>query len=148
VASINTSNCLSLCQLADQLSLPVLFERSLAHMMETIGDLERAETWDDLTPELRDRIATIKTAIESSVNSQSRLYFGSLEEYIAIFAERVQYFKERLAEAKEQQEEATQGTPAWLDAQTKIERQEKRVRTLEIALREQKKLFTSKRHRS
>ena len=73
IQSIDTSNCLTLCQLGDRLNLPVLFERSLAHLMDTIGDLERADTWDDLTPELRDRITTIKSAIESSVNSQSRL---------------------------------------------------------------------------
>ena len=151
VASVDTSNCLSFCQLADKLSLTALFERSLAHMMETIGELESSEeVWDDLTPELHERIAAIKTAIESSVNdsSQSRVYFASLDEYLAIFAERVQYFRERLAEAKEQQEQSTHGTPAWYDAQKKIERQEQRVRTLEIALREQKKLFTSKRLRT
>lgn len=145
--SIDTSNCLTLCQLGDRLNLPLLFERSLAHLMDTIGDLERSETWDDFTPELRDRIATIKSAIESSVNSQSRLYFGSLDEYIAIFAERVQYFQERLAEAKEQHQETSTGTPAWYDTKTKIDRQERRVRTLEIALQEQKKLFTVKRSR-
>jgi len=152
VQSIDTSNCLSLCRLADQLNLPVLFERSLAHMMQTIGDLESTDTWEDLTPELRDRIAAIKSAIESSVNdSQSRVYFSSLDEYLAIFAERVQYFRERLAEAKEQQQQhqsGTHGTRAWLDAQTKIERQEERVRTLEIAFREHKQMFTSKRLRT
>ena len=151
VQSIDTSNCLSLCRLADQLNLPVLFERSLAHMMQTIGDLESTDTWEDLTPELRDRIAAIKSAIESSVNdSQSRVYFASLDEYLAIFAERVQYFRERLAEAKEQQQQqsGTHGTRAWFDAQTKIERQEERVRTLEIAFREHKQMFTSKRLRT
>ena len=147
VASVDTSNCLSLCQLADRLNLPVLFERALAHMMDTIGDLERTETWDDFTPELRERVAAIKAAIESSVNCQSRLYFVSLEEYIAIFAERVQYFRERLAEAKEQHGETQPGTRAWCDAKSKIDRQETRVRTLEIALREHKKLFKAPPYR-
>lgn len=147
IASIDTTNCLSLCQLADELNLNILFERSLAHMMDSIGDLVNSEAYDDLTPDLRERIATIKKAIESSIHSQSRLYFSSLDEYISIFAERVQYYRERLAEAKEQQQQQQSGTPVWIDAQTKIERQERRVRTLEIALSEQKSLFRSTRQR-
>jgi hypothetical protein len=147
IASIDTANCLSLCQLADELNLPILFERSLAHMMDSIGDLENNEAWGDLTPGLRDRIAAIKTAIESSIHARSRLYFASLDEYISIFAERVQYYRERLAEAKEQQERTRHGTPAWIDTQAKINRQEQRVRTLEIALSEQKKLFRPTRNR-
>ena len=79
------------------------------------------------------------------MNCQSRLYFGSLEEYIAIFAEQVQYFRERLAEAKEQHQETLPESRAWCDAKAKIDRQETRVRTLEIALQEHKKLFTLKR---
>jgi hypothetical protein len=141
IASIDTSNCFSLCQLADELNLPTLFERSLAHMMDTIGDLESNEAYEDLTPELQSRIASIKSAIESSIHSGSRLYFASLEEYISIFAERVQYYQERLIHAKEQQQLSRHKTPAWYDAQTKIERQERRVRTLESALAEHKKLF-------
>lgn len=147
MASIDTANCLSICQLADELNLPVLFERSLSHMMQTVGDLEDNDAvMDHLTPELRDRIAAIKAAIESSVHntSGSRLYFSSLHEYIAIFAERVQYYRERLAEAREQQLHTQHGTPGWIDAQSKIDKQERRVRTLEIALAEQKKLFNSK----
>lgn len=143
IASIDTANCLSLCQLADELNLPVLFERSLAKMMDSMGELQNNEAWDYLTPELRERITAIKAAIESSIHSSSRLYFASLDEYISIFAERVQYYKERLSEAKEQQAQSRHGTPAWIDAQAKIDRQETRVRTLEIALAEQKMLFRS-----
>lgn len=146
IASIDTSNCHSLCQLADELNVPILFERSLAHMMDSIGELETNDAWDDLTPELRIRIAAIKSAIESSINSRSRLFFASMDEYISIFAERVQYYQERLAEAKEQQQQLAQnGSTAWIDAQGKIDRQERRVRTLEIALAEQKKLFLTQR---
>jgi hypothetical protein len=94
-----------------------------------------------LTPELRDRIVAIKGAFETSINTQSRLFFSSLDEYIAIFAERVQYYKERLADAKEQQQRVLPGTRMWLDVDCKIRKQEQRVRTLEIALSEQKKLF-------
>jgi hypothetical protein len=150
--SIDSNNCLSICQLADELHLDELFERSLAHMMDTMGNIQQDEqTWDELTPELRDRISAIKMAIESSIHSSSRggstagssrrLYFASLDEYLSIFAERVQYSKERLAEAKEQQNHAVKNTKGWIDAQTKIEKQEVRVRTLERALAEQKKLF-------
>jgi hypothetical protein len=150
IKSIDTNNCLSICHLADELHLDELFERSLGHMMDTMGNIQEDEqTWDELTPELRDRIAAIKMAIESSINSSSRaarnssrrLYFASLDEYLSIFAERVQYFKERLVEAKEQQNHVIKNTKGWIDAQKKIEKQEVRVRTLEIALAEQKKLF-------
>lgn len=83
VNSIDNSNCLAFCQIADKFQLHVLFERSLAHMMDRLGDMEENEAFEDLTPELRDRIGAIKAAIESSINSKSRLYFGSLDEYIA-----------------------------------------------------------------
>lgn len=152
VQSVDTANCLCLSQLADQLGLHQLFERSLSHMMDSLDDLQDNELWDDLSPELRDRIAAIQAAISTSLHSsekkQPKLYFCSLEEYIAIFAERVQYYRERLAEAKEQQqaleEERHVQTEAWRDAQEKIDRQEQRVRTLETALAEQKKLFANK----
>ena len=144
--SIDTSNCLSLCQLADQLNMPTLFELSLRHMMQTLGsttittdknnknnnngedkDKEKQEkedsndnddnnnnnnnNWQDvMTPELRKRIVMIQTAIQSSVHDSQhcKLYFHSLQEYISLFAERVQYFRERLAEAQEQFDIQTQ----------------------------------------
>ena len=141
--SVSSSNCLSMYQLADQLNLPQLSERALGHMMETLGDEQTA--WDDLTPELKDRIETIRMAIQSSVHSpQSRLYFGSLDEYISIFAERVQYVRERLMEAKEQLQLIECGTRSWEDTFQKVQRQEVRVKTLERVLAEQKKLFLSK----
>lgn len=140
--SVDTANCYSLCQLADELNLPVLFERSLSHMMDRIADLQQEEASEYLTPELRDRINSIKGAIQTSIHCQSRLYFGSLDEYLAIFAERVQYYKERLAEAKEQQMLEEKGTRYWVDVQSKIDHQEKRVRTLETVFREQKLMFT------
>jgi hypothetical protein len=85
---------------------------------------------DQFTPELQSRVAAIQSAIRSSVHgwvgssrsrppgsasscgtstiaasTGSRLFFSSVEEYIAIFAERVQYYRERLAAAKEQADE-------------------------------------------
>lgn len=143
--SVNSSNCLSIYQLADQLNLPLLSERALGHMMETLGDEHVLDAWDDLTPELKDRIEAIKMAIQSSGNSyQSRLYFGSLDEYISIFSERVQYFRERLMEAKEQLLLIEYGTRSWEDTSEKVQRQELRVRTLQRVLAEQKKMFLSK----
>jgi hypothetical protein len=146
VDSIDTANCLSFCQLADALNLPRLFEQSLVHMMETLGELqEQDQVWGDLSPELRERILTIKSAIQSSIHTQDRgrIYFGSLTEYLAIFAENIQYHRERLAEAKERQGELIHisSSAAWRDAQRKIDKHEQRVRTLEIVMAEQKKLF-------
>jgi len=144
--SVDKGNCASLCQLADQLSLPTLFEKSLSKMMDTLQDLESTDAWKELTPELQERVMNIQSAIQSSVHSvDSRLYFSSLDEYIAIFAERVQYYKERLAEANEDQQREIPGTKNWKYAQAKIERQEKRVRTLELAFQQQKKVFRGSR---
>jgi hypothetical protein len=145
IQSIDTANCMSLCQLADRLNLPALFEKSLAYMMKSLGDMEAHDSWDDLTGELKERIGTIQTAIQSSIHSQrSRLYFSSLQEYLAIFAETVQYNRERLAEAKESHAQTIGRGNAWQDTQTKIERQERRVRTLEAVMKEQKKLFSER----
>lgn len=143
IQSIDSANCMSLCQLADQLNLPTLFERSLSYMMQSLGDLETTGAWEDLPDELKETIGSIQTAIQSSIHSQrSRLYFSSLREYLSIFAETVQYNRERLAEAKEQHGQTTHRGGAWQDTQNKIERQERRVRTLEAVMKEQKKLFS------
>jgi hypothetical protein len=143
--SIDTENCMSICQLADQLNLPTLFESSLSYMMKSLGDMETNDAWEDLTVELKEQIGFIQTAIQSSIHTQrSRLYFSSLNEYLAIFAETVQYNQERLAEAKESHGQTTSRGNAWMDTQTKIERQERRVRTLEAVMKEQKKLFSKR----
>jgi hypothetical protein len=143
--SVSSANCLSMYQLADQLHLHQLSERALGHMMETLGDEHFLEAWEDLTPELKDRIETIRMAIQTSANSRtSRLFFGSLDEYISIFSERVQYFRERLIEAQEQLQLIEHGTRSWEDTFQKVQRQEARVRTLQRVLAEQKKMFRSK----
>eukprot|EP00527_Entomoneis_sp_CCMP2396_P000125 CAMPEP_0198154664 /NCGR_PEP_ID=MMETSP1443-20131203/68720_1 /TAXON_ID=186043 /ORGANISM="Entomoneis sp., Strain CCMP2396" /LENGTH=361 /DNA_ID=CAMNT_0043821359 /DNA_START=956 /DNA_END=2041 /DNA_ORIENTATION=- len=146
--SIDTTNCLSICSLADQLGMPSLFERSLQHMMRTLGTVEEGSAcWSELTPELRERIVIIKAALQSSVHSQgSKLYFNSLHEYISIFAERVQYYRERLADAKDQLQSIRPGTRLWTDTQMKISKQERRVHTLATALAEQKKMFGKSRN--
>lgn len=169
LSSVDTFNCLSLSQLAEQLNLPTLLERSLSHMMDSLEQMPQ----ELLTKELRERITAIQSAIQSSVHhsQRSKLFFSSLDEYLAIFAERVQYYRERLAAAKEQRDEllhptlhqhdivdgtvgrfvtkprdrfSTVSSHYMEDLQAKIERQEQRVRTLEIAFEEQKKLFGGK----
>jgi hypothetical protein len=212
--SVDSENCLSLLQLAEQLRLPSLWEKSLQQVLDTMDQVPVDAEGDDsnsnrqpddfMTSELRDRIVAIQTAIRSSVHGpcgsarpstplkdratlpppsdseqrpspSSRLFFSSVEEYVSIFAERVQYFRERLADAKAQRDEllggggtSANGTDSQLgaagrfvstrrdrffevpgglsrqyadDLQRKIERQERRVRTLEIALKEHKKLL-------
>jgi hypothetical protein len=143
IRSIDHANCMSLCQLADRLDLPVLFETSMAKAMRSIGDLQYLEVWNDFNPELKSRIITIESLIKSSIlTNGSRLYFASLDEYLAIFAENVQYYRERLDEAKERQSESLSKGDAWKDAQKKICKQEKRMLTLETVLKEQKEIFS------
>jgi hypothetical protein len=199
--SVETDNCLSLLELAEQLRLPRLWERSLKQVLRAMDEFSSAEDSngnsacalpsDHFTPELKNRVSAIQSAIRSSIHLGSvcaggapsapstRLFFSSIEEYIAIFAERVQYYQERLAAAKEQRDELLMagvgagnhsdgpaatgdsnrgrfvvtprggyfavlgGTSAQYldDLQTKIDRQEARVRTLEIALQEHRKLL-------
>jgi hypothetical protein len=177
--AVDSVNCLALCQLADQLNLSKLFERSLSHMTRTLGTIQDdPDLWEGITPELRERIATILKAIQSSVHSsygtRCNLALTSLDEYLAIFAEQVQYYRERLAEAQEQhlareleirQQIATkqarkirclppndwemyvtyavQNDHGWKDTKQKIDRQEKRLQTLDSVLQEQIRVFGS-----
>jgi hypothetical protein len=157
IRSIDTNNCFIICQLADELNLSsTLFEQTLIYMIDTLGKYDSANnddvSWDKndvLNTELKERILVMKRAIETSLHHTNRksrrVYFASIDEYISIFAERVQYYRERLAEAKESQlqnsKRVTFRTAAWIDTQTKIEKQEQRLRTLETALAEQKRLF-------
>ena len=145
--NVDSDNCLSLCQMADQLDLPDLFEKSLFHMLASLDHMESQEAYDDFSAELKDRIAGIRavfTKRQAHVHSsngdndfkKSIFYFTSLEEYIAIFAENVQYQRERLEEAKAQN--SVDYSPY---AQSKIDKQELRVLTLEAMLREQKRMF-------
>ena len=183
IPSIDTNNCFTLYTLADELNLTssTLLQRTLSHMIQTIGEYtsateEDADTaedhhhpcdeWDHdvYRQELNERLRTMKRALESSVHGHSggngsgrpHLYFSSMNEYLSIFAERVQYYRERLYEAKEcqrqQQEQHLSSSSSfmirgrvisssYMDAEKKIQKQEQRVRTLEIAYAEQKALF-------
>lgn len=148
--NVNNENAMSLCMLADQLDLPRLFERSLAQMMQSVASLQEQEMWDDFNSELKDRIISLESVMKSSVHcGLHKTAFGSMDEYLSIFAENVQYYRERLAEAKERQLEEPPSGHAWRDAQTKIERQQQRLNTLELVLKDQKELFgNSRRHSS
>mmetsp|Transcript_24330 Transcript_24330/g.36083 ORF Transcript_24330/g.36083 Transcript_24330/m.36083 type:complete len:343 (+) Transcript_24330:193-1221(+) len=143
--AVDTANCHSLLELADRLSLPSLFERSLSHMMKSLDETQ--DVWDDLNSELKDRISLMKEAIESSVlTGKSRLYFGSIQEYLAMFAETVQYHQERLCDAKERQAEEREAylirSNAWEHNQRFIDLQEKRVERLEVVMKKQKEMFS------
>lgn len=139
---VDNTSCLVLCRLGEELGLSRLFEASLSRMMDS---LDTESIYDDLTPELCDRILQIKGAINTSLHSGNRLFFGSLQEYLSIFAERVEYFKERLFEAREQfaLAEREMSLPCRIDTQMKISKQEKRLATLQVALKEQRKVFLS-----
>ena len=148
--NISLENSLVVCELADSLNLPNLFELSLRYMLESMGPTERSICWGDLTPELRRRIRDIEKAIRSSIHGQrKKLYFASLAEHLAIFGEHIETSRERLAAAKQRQQEIRHelaGSSLWRDLQQKIERQERRLRVLEIALGEHKKMFSARRH--
>lgn len=142
VQSVDSANCLSLCQLADQLSLPRLLEASLNHMMLSLASVEEHEIWGDLTPELQERIQTIQQILQSS--NRRKVFFASFDEYLALFAEQVDYYRERLEDAQMQQERAEKDSPAWHYAQARIEEQRNRVRKLKQVLQQQKQLFRQK----
>lgn len=139
VQSVDSANCLSLCQLADQLNLPALLEASVNHMIQRLGSVEDHEIWADLTPELQDRIQAIQHILQST--NRRQLFFSSFDEYLALFAEQVDYYKERLEDAIHQQSQHPEHSPGWIYAQTKIDQQRERVRILKLVLQEHKRLF-------
>ena len=158
IPSVDTANCLSLVQLADSLELTNLLEASLSHMMQSLTNLEEHTVWDDFSPELKDRIGTIRMLLSESHpqhagsgtggSKLSKLYFTSFQEYLAIFAEQVEYYRERLHDAKTEQEryveESIRGSvgPGWRYAQNKIDMHERRVNSLRQLLAQQKRLFS------
>ena len=141
IQSMNASNCMSLCLLADRLDLPRLFETSMNRMMTCVENLQQDEVFQEFSPELQQNILNLQTVLHSSIHaSPNKLYFGTMQEYLSIFAEHVQYYRERLAEAKERQAQGAPG-PAWDYAQAKIANQQARLVTLERVLKEQTQLF-------
>ena len=118
--SVDSANCQSLFCLADRLNLPILFESTMAYMMDSMNHVEE-QAGEDLSPELKEWLSLIKSAIQSSVVGNSRVYFGSIQEYLAIFAERVEYYQERLMTAK--------AGPVSAYTQQLIDKQEEKVKT-------------------
>ncbi len=185
IPNIDTQNCFTLYRLAEELNLThsTLLQRTLSHMIQTIGEYsddgddgdddnnnndsdQEEKEWnnDRYRQELNERLRTMKRALESSVHNDvgggggsPQLFFASVEEYLSIFAERVQYYRERLQEAKEYQKQQQEQQPSssfftirgrvisssYRDAEQKIKKQEQRVRTLEIAYAEQRAIFRS-----
>jgi predicted transcriptional regulator len=148
IDAVDADNCKSLLELADQLSLHLLFERSLSHMMQSLE--ETRQVWEDLPLDLRDRVDLMKKALQSSILTRrnSRLYFTSLDEYLAMFAETLTYQRERLLDAKQRQEEESGmhfvRSRGWQYNQSQLENQERRFRRLEQVMELQKKAFSDK----
>eukprot|EP00525_Craspedostauros_australis_P003165 CAMPEP_0198128916 /NCGR_PEP_ID=MMETSP1442-20131203/50461_1 /TAXON_ID= /ORGANISM="Craspedostauros australis, Strain CCMP3328" /LENGTH=448 /DNA_ID=CAMNT_0043789173 /DNA_START=70 /DNA_END=1416 /DNA_ORIENTATION=- len=155
--NITTSNCLYLIQLADQLSLHTLFEAALQFMLTQVGNLESSEWWSQIeSSDLKESLQTMTSLLQTSLlhrggKRRTNLFFSTLDEYLAIFAEQVEYYQERLEDARRSQSmlkhrmenRGRHGhtTDAWQYAQDKIVRQETRVQTLKQALKDQKRLF-------
>mmetsp|Transcript_27420 Transcript_27420/g.41073 ORF Transcript_27420/g.41073 Transcript_27420/m.41073 type:complete len:416 (-) Transcript_27420:159-1406(-) len=164
-SSIDSTNCLSICHFADQLNLHSLFEKSLSHMLSTMENMQNHDLWVDFPKELQSRILTMRNAIQSSIigkGQRAKVFFSSSDEFLAIFSDNIREQRERLREAKRRQEEVIQERVAResrgflrsrgdgvrggsvRDAEIKIEKQERRIRTLESFYEEQKKIFAEK----
>jgi hypothetical protein len=139
INEIDAANCMSLCQLADQLALPGLREASLNYIVRSLTSLETHEVWKELGSDLKEQIQGIQAILKS--NNRRNLYFSSFNEYVAMFAEQVQYYKERLAEARIQQETHDPSSHGWVYTQQKIDHQAERVNTLKMMLEEHKRIF-------
>ena len=156
--SVDSDNCLSICQLADQLGSPSLFEAAVAHLIEKLDDMQNHDEWEDFDITLRNRVVTMRNAVHSSIigrGQKTAVFFSSSDEFLAIFSDNIREQRERLAEAKRRQEEIISDRTrnprgrhrdpyggSVKDAEIKIERQERRLQTLETFYQEQKLIFS------
>eukprot|EP00551_Chaetoceros_affinis_P009337 CAMPEP_0203663346 /NCGR_PEP_ID=MMETSP0090-20130426/956_1 /ASSEMBLY_ACC=CAM_ASM_001088 /TAXON_ID=426623 /ORGANISM="Chaetoceros affinis, Strain CCMP159" /LENGTH=369 /DNA_ID=CAMNT_0050526233 /DNA_START=17 /DNA_END=1126 /DNA_ORIENTATION=+ len=161
--SIDADNCACICILADQLQMPGLLQSSMRFVMDTLDKIEKNEIWDDFPESLKHHVLTLRNAAQSSIiarGSQSKVFFSSSHEFLGIFSDTLREHKERLNEAKMRQEEIIQERTrlneargryaqqidvrggSVKDAAIKIEKQERRVQTLEAFYREQKAIFS------
>ena len=156
--SVDSDNCLSICQLADQLGSPSLFEAAVTHLIEKLDDMQNHDEWDDFDITLRNRVVTMRNAVHSSIigrGQKTAVFFSSSDEFLAIFSDNIREQRERLAEAKRRQEEIISDRKlnprgrhrnpygdSVKDAEIKIERQERRLQTLETFYQEQKLIFS------
>ena len=91
-SSIDAKNCLSICQLADQLQIPSLFETSLSFMVATFDNIQNHELWEDLPSILQNRLLTLRSAVQSSIvcrGHKSKVFFHSSQEFLAIFSDNI-----------------------------------------------------------
>lgn len=145
--SIDSDNCMSLLSLADRLDLRDLFQGCINYMLNS---LVTVSDQDDLTPELRQRIATMQEALlrlkksNTMISDGTQLFFTSMDEYFAMFAETIRYYRERLEDAQQRQEENHRdyGSYNYCFAQTRIDQQAAKVRALGSMMAEQKLLFS------
>eukprot|EP00561_Arcocellulus_cornucervis_P009824 CAMPEP_0185810178 /NCGR_PEP_ID=MMETSP1322-20130828/6638_1 /TAXON_ID=265543 /ORGANISM="Minutocellus polymorphus, Strain RCC2270" /LENGTH=303 /DNA_ID=CAMNT_0028506483 /DNA_START=62 /DNA_END=969 /DNA_ORIENTATION=+ len=54
--SVDSDNCLSICQLADQLGSPSLFEAAVTHLIEKLDDMQKHDEWEEFDVTLRNRV--------------------------------------------------------------------------------------------
>ncbi len=161
--SIDESNCASICILADQLQLPSLFHASMTYVMDSLDKIQTHDLWNDFPISLKHHILTLRNAAQSSLIGKghtSRVVFTSSHEFLGIFHDTLREHKERLEDAKMRQHEIIQERIQLnqrrgrysheidvyggdvKDAAGKIEKQEKRVKTLETFYKEQKEIFS------
>ena len=143
--SIDDENCLYLCQLADELSLPRLWEAAVNHVLSSLDKFQGTSTerddnnnnnkneiesclWDDLSPALKTEIQALRGILRSS--NRKQVYFSTYHEYLGLLAEQHQYYKERLEDAKH-------GLRLGLDDEARL-REELEALLAERALNEQR----------
>ena len=162
-SSIDAENCTSILILADQLQLPSLSQSSMRFVMERLDSIQENEFWDDVPKALKIHLVTLRNAAMSSLVAKShskKVCFSSSKEFLGIFSDTIQEHRERLREAKLRQREiieererlnASRGRyRVAIDvmggdvryAGTKIEKQERRIQTLETFYSEQKAIFS------
>jgi hypothetical protein len=162
-SSLDAENCTSILILADQLELTSLSEASMRFVLERLDDLQENEFWNDVPKALKIHVVTLRNAAMSSLIARShskKAFFSSSKEFLAIFSDNIQEHRERLREAKLRQCEiikererinASRGRFRMAidvmggdvrDARTKIEKQERRIKTLETFYSEQKAIFS------
>ena len=154
--SVDSTNCMSLCQLAAQFELDTLRDISLNHIVTSLSTLEGHEFWDELPLSLRTEIEKMRTIMQTEQHlhggkaAKKKLFFNSCREYIALLEEQYEYHLERLEDANfEQQQKALEigmcyrTHSSWLYAQFKIERHASKVRALKQFLDEQRRIFGS-----
>lgn len=111
-SSIDSDNCTSICVLADELQIPSLLQASMKYVMERLDNIQQnQELWEDIPIALRNQIATLKHAAESSIIGRGQtkeVIFSSGDEFLAIFHDTLTTMKERLKDAQQRQEEIIQ----------------------------------------